>query len=197
MNNQTPEKYVVRRKPKQYLKQGMVHCGVYTAKAILEAYGKGVHNDPIKYHVSFLSKITGTMFRSQDLIDVFRKYGLRIKAVCAKDYDDSQKLLMLKKVLLKDKPITVFIGNGYTYSKGIKGYNPMKALLVGHIISLWGYNDRERVFYLYDSAVSKECYDTDIPIGNVKRTYKDFLRDWKGAFHRRWFSPYTYLEILD
>lgn len=197
MKKQIPEKYAVNKIPKEYLKQGIVHCGVYTAKAVLEAFDKGVHKDPRKYHVSFLNKITGTIFRSQDLIDVFREYGLRTKAVCTKDYDDSQKLFILKKFLFKDKPVPVFIGNGYTYSHGTEGYSPIKALLVGHIISIWGYNDSEKAFYLYDSTVPKDYYNRDIPIGNVKRNYTDFLRDWKGSFHRRWLSPYTYLEILD
>ncbi|MDP4011886.1 MAG: hypothetical protein Q8P72_06730 [Candidatus Roizmanbacteria bacterium] len=197
MKKQTPEKYAVDRKPKEYLKQGMVHCGVYTAKAILEAYGKGIHRDPRKYHVNFINKISGAMFRSQDLINVFQKYSLNLKAVCAKDCDDSRKLSILKKLLLKDTPIPVFVGNGYTYAHRMVSYSRVKALLVGHIISIWGYDDNENVFYLYDSAVSKEYYDKDIPIGNVKRTYQDFLRDWKGAFHRRWLVPYTYLEILD
>ena len=137
------------------------------------------------------------MFRSQDLIDVFQKWGLKSRAIYLNKVNDQERIYTLKKLLLKNKPIPAFVSNGYTYTEGNTKYSAFKSLLVGHIISIWGYDDRERVFYLYDSAVSKEYYDKDIPIGNVKRTYEDFLRDWKGSVHRRWLCPYTYLEILD
>jgi len=196
MKTQIPPKYIVNRKPKEYLKQGKVHCGVYTAKAVLEAFGKGVHRNPREYHVSFLNKITGCMFRDQDLVNVFKKYGLQTKVKCAKNLEGEQKLQVLKKTLLNNRPIPVFISNGYKYTKNGIEYSELKSFLVGHIISVWGYNDKEKVFYIYDSAVPKSHYDK-ISIGNIKRTYKEFLRDWQGAIYRKFLNPYVYLEILD
>lgn len=197
IHKQLPERHIVNKEPREYLIQGKMHCGVYTAKAVLEAFGKGVHKNPRGYHVSFLNKITGTMFRLQDLVNVFKKYGLNTKAVCAKDLDYAQKLLLLKELLLKNVPIPVTIGNGYKYTKMGVEFSKLKSLLVGHFISIWGYDDKEGVFYLYDSGVPKTHYSKNVPIGNIKRTYKDFSRDWKGAIYSRWHRPYTYFEIED
>lgn len=196
MQTQIPEEYIVNRKPKEYLKQGKVHCGVYTAKAVLEGFGKSLHKDPVEYHVNFLNKITGCMFRCQDLVNVFKKYGLKTKVMSAKDLEDEQKLQVLKKILLNNRPIPVFISNGYRYTKNGTEYNKLKSFLVGHIISIWGYNDKEKVFYIYDSTVPKSHYNK-ISIGNIKRTYKELLRDWQGATYYRFLKPYVYLEILD
>ena len=196
MKTQIPPKYIVNRKPKEYLKQGKVHCGVYTAKAVLEAFGKGTYKNPVEYHVNFLNKITGCMFRNQDLVNVFNKYGLKTKFECAKNLEGEQKLQVLKKTLLNNKPIPVFISNGYKYTKNEIEYSEFKSFLVGHIISVWGYNDKEKVFYIYDSAVPKSHYDK-IPIGNIKRTYKEFFRDWQGAIYKKFTNPYGYIKILD
>ncbi|MEK6842215.1 MAG: hypothetical protein AABX84_00205, partial [Nanoarchaeota archaeon] len=64
----------------------------------------------------------------------------------------------------------------------------LRQKLIAHWISVWGYNNKEKVFYIYDSFVRKK---DKIPIGNVKRTYSQLLRDWKGAFYTK-----SYLYIL-
>lgn len=72
-------------------------------------------------------------------------------------------------------------------------YNPLLAKFFGHSITLWGYDDNEQVFYVYDSAVSINLYDKDIPVGNKKRTYTQILRDWKGALTVKLFGGQEYL----
>ena len=191
----TPTKYILTRKPKEYLKQGSVHCGVYTAKAVLEAFGKGIHSDPRKYHVSVLNRITGSMFRLADLSNVFKKHGLVSSGKFMKEHSDQQKLDTLKNILSQNIPVPVTVGNGYSYKNGSIESSSLKGMLAGHVISIWGYDDKEQVFYIYDSAVPKEYYSKNIPIGNIKRTYSDFLRDWKGAWHSRWTRPFTYYQI--
>lgn len=194
-NMTIPIKYTLTRKPKEYLKQGAVHCGVYTAKAVLEAYGKGIHSDPIKYHVATINRITGTMFKSTDLVNVLKKYGLTSSVKFIKEQNDKQKLEILKNILRQNTPVPVTIGNGYSYKNGSIIYSVLKSFLVGHVISVWGYDDTEGVFYIYDSAVPKKYYSKNIPIGNIKRPYNDFLRDWNGAVHSRYTRPYTYYQI--
>lgn len=125
-----PSQFVLTRKPKEYLKQGPTHCGAYSVKAIIEAFGKGDKKDPRDYHT-----LDG-------------------------------------------------------------GYSKLQAALVGHWITLWGYDDKKKVFYVYDSAASRKLYD-DVPIGNKKRSYKQILRDWKGADLAKfiWNWEYFYIEV--
>lgn len=75
------------------------------------------------------------------------------------------------------------IGNGYLKSGK---YSPFIASFMGHWITLWGYNDKEKAFYVYDSYVPARRHNKTIPIGNTKRTYEEVLRDWgKGFPHSR------------
>ncbi|MDA1317329.1 MAG: hypothetical protein O3B87_04900, partial [bacterium] len=84
---------------------------------------------------------------------------------------------------------------GYSYRIGAITHSALKNLLVGHFVSVWGYDDTEGVFYIYDSTVPKEYYSKNIPIGNIKRPYKDFLRDWNGSIYCKFFGPYPYYQI--
>jgi hypothetical protein len=61
----SPKKVVLTTKPDKYLKQGFSHCGVYSVKAILEAYGLDDKKHPKDYHTNRLGKVTGwTMGRN-------------------------------------------------------------------------------------------------------------------------------------
>lgn len=48
-----PVKFILTRKPEEYLKQGLSHCGVYSLKAILSAYGKDNKIHPILRQLTF------------------------------------------------------------------------------------------------------------------------------------------------
>ena len=82
----------------------------------------------------------------------------------------------MKDNLRKGFPVILRIGNGYTKNGG---FNILKALILGHWISIWGFSDSKKVFYIYDSAAPAAQLKNDIPIGNVIRPYEDVLRDWK------------------
>jgi hypothetical protein len=66
--------------------------------------------------------------------------------------------------------------------------------LIHHWITVWGFNDEEGVFYIYDSMVAPKYYNKNIPIGNVKRTYQNVVRDLGGG--QPWWQRYDYIEIL-
>ncbi|PJC33239.1 hypothetical protein CO051_01830 [Candidatus Roizmanbacteria bacterium CG_4_9_14_0_2_um_filter_39_13] len=91
-------------------------------------------------------------------------------------------------------PVMVWIGNGYLPNGG---YSRIMRMAICHWITIWGYDDEKKVFYVYDSAVPKNHHDVTVPIGNVKRTYNEMLRDWSGAWlPRLWgFTNYQYIEI--
>ena len=97
-------------------------------------------------------------------------------------------------MLSKDAPVILMVGNGYQRSGE---YSRLRAAIVGHIITVWGYDDREGVCYMYDSAAPTEHYATNVPIGNTKRTYEQVLRDWYGAFPSRllWRGSFHYIEV--
>ncbi|MBI4066426.1 C39 family peptidase [Candidatus Gottesmanbacteria bacterium] len=193
MNN-PPHRFILSRRPKEYLEQGPSHCGVYSIKAVLEAFDKVAGGRPEDFHTNWISRVTGSVFHPNYLIRIVQSYGLTAKAGSVKHLSDNNKLTHLKSILTKDTPVLLFIGNGY-WKDG--SYSRLKAAMVGHIITVWGYDDTEGVFYIYDSAIPKERYEQGIPIGNTKRTYEQVLRDWYGALITRllWRDRFLYIEV--
>ena len=181
-------KKVLKIKPKEYLQQGMRYCGGYDIKAVLSAYDLDDGRHPKNYLPTILKSLG---FMTPKIIkDVLRNYRLRVNVKRANNLLDNKKLEAIKKELDKNHPVILLIGNGYS-PKG--KYSWIKQQLTSHWISIWGYNDKEKIFYVYDSFVDKNSYDR-IPVGNVKRTYEQVLRDWRGSFYFRHIN-FLYISV--
>ncbi len=192
--NKLPSRFIVSRRPHEYLKQGPSHCGVYSVKAVLEAYNKVIGVKPEDFHTNWISRITGAVFHPDYLVRMLESYSLVVKYGTVKYLSDDKKIMHLKSMLSKDAPVILMVRNGYQANGE---YSRLKAALVGHIITVWGYDDREGVCFVYDSAVPKKLYAPNIPIGNIKRTYEQVLRDWYGALPSRllWRGSFRYIEV--
>ena len=183
-------KFILSVSPKEYLKQGKSHCGMYAIKGILSAYGLDKNKNPEDYHPNILGKLTGTTL-PWTIPQVLRNYGLNaeIKLAQGSIFD---KINLLKNILQKNIPVILMIGNGYSQNGN---YSSLRAKLVLHWITLWGYDDSKGVFYVYDSAVPTNLYDKEIPIGNKKREYERVIRDWGAGFISFGFWKYLYITV--
>lgn len=182
-----PKRYILTISPKEYLVQGLSHCGAYSVKAILSAFGKDTSTHPSEYHTNLLSKKLGGGLGKQYWVNILRSYGLKAQVKTANNMTNDEKLVLLKQLLYKNTPVMIRIGNGYYKSKR---HNFLLSKLVNHWITLWGYDDDKEIFYVYDSAMPSYLYD-EIPIGNVTRTYSEILRDWNFG---RWQPLYWYIS---
>lgn len=194
MNN-LPTRIVLSIRPKEYLVQGPSHCGAYSVKGILSAFGKDHKGHPKEYHPIWLGRLTGGTFGKNYWVNVLKHYGIDADFKTAKNLSPVEKISLLKSLLTKNIPIMIRIGNGYFRSNA---YNPVLGKVVPHWITLWGYDDKEKVFYVYDSGLTKNLYDGDVPIGNTKRTYDEILRDWNFGVWQPWTwhtSPQSYAYI--
>lgn len=179
-----PTKFILTIKPQQYLKQGFTHCGVYSAKAILSAFGKDIKNHPKEYHTNWIGRNLFSFARGKDYIDrIFRLHGVESETKSAQNLSDKQKLELLKKLLFQNRPVMIGIGNGYIFSNK---YNPVIGKILQHWITLWGYDDNKQIFYVYDSALKRKYWDKTLPVGNTTRTYKEILRDWNFGAKQPW-----------
>lgn len=186
-----PEKFIVSKQPKKFLKQGLMHCGAHSVKAIVEAYGKGDKKNPEDYHWSWWGRVT-SLATPLTWKKVLQKYGLKAEVGTAERLSSKERLNLLKELLSKDTPVMVRIGNGYLANGR---YNSLRRQIIGHWVTLWGYDDQEQVFYVYDSAVPPALYERDIPRGNKRRSYQEMLRDWRGALFP-WPWRYVYIKVL-
>lgn len=193
--NYLPSKFILALKPKNYLKQGLSHCGVYSLKAILSAYSKDVKDHPKEYHSNwigrhFFSFATGKYYYD----NIFVSYGIKTKTQSAEHLSSQEKLNLLRTLLSKSTPVMIRIGNGYLTDK----YNPILGPLIPHWITLWGYDDNKRIFYVYDSGLPVKHWDKSLPIGNTTRTYNEMLRDWNFGKWQPWCwntSPESQLYV--
>lgn len=193
-----PDKFILTTKPTNYLHQGLSHCGAYSVKAILEAYGLDTKNHPKYYHPHLLGRVIGTTYGRQYYVNILKNNGVEAKAKTAEGITAEERIFLLKKLLNRDTPIMIRIGNGYLTNT----YNPIIGKIAAHWITLWGYDDKNKMFYVYDSGLSKKYWDKNVPIGNTTRTYKEILRDWRFGKWQPHTWPmvgrceYLYIEIL-
>ena len=170
-----PSSYVLTIKPKEYLKQGLSHCGVYSLKAILSAYGKDVKSHPKEYHANWIGRHLFSFAIGKGYYDkIFAFFGLKTETKSAEKLPNEKKAELLKTLLSKNTPVMIRIGNGYFGHR----YNPILGRVIPHWITLWGYDDSKRLFYVYDSGLPIKYWDKTLRIGNTARAYRDILRDW-------------------
>jgi len=191
------KKYILSKKPKKYLKQGISHCGAYSVKAMLGACGLDTKARPEDYHLYGFNRIVGTTVGKDYYSKILNINGLKAETKTAEDLSEKEKLNLLKKLLGKDTPVMLRIGNGYLNNK----YNPIFGKIAGHWITLWGYDDNTQTFYVYDSGLPERYWDKKLPIGNTTRAYQEILRDWNFGRYQFWswllagISRFIYIDL--
>jgi hypothetical protein len=160
---------------------------------VLSAFGFNEIRDPSDLHTSRMLQLVGFTTSLDYYPAILRSYGLEAQAKTAEKLPAQEKLVLLKTLLSAGNPVILSVGNFFSRENG--RWLPLKGRLMSHWVSLWGYDDAEGVFYLYDSQVRKEFYD-DVPIGNKKRSYETMLRIWRGAITSSWvLGNCSYIEI--
>lgn len=175
MTNQ-PSRFIVSKSSQEYLEQGRTHCGVFTAKGVLSAYGLDVHEDPRDYHRSKLGRSIGAILPS-GLVRILRKHGIESVLKKTGDLSPKEKIGLLKQAVARDVPVPIAIANGYSWKR--RSYSQLQAVHRKHFITVLGYDDDPSEFYVYDSVVPMEHHDSTVPIGNTRKSYEEMLRDWR------------------
>ena len=195
--NKLPTKYILSIKPQEYLEQGPSHCGVYSIKGILSAYGLDTKTHPKYYHPYWVGRITGSGFGKNYYVDILSQNGLKAQILSSEDRSDQERIYLLNEMLAKNTPVMIRIGNGYISDK----YNPVIGRVVSHWITLWGYDNDKKVFYIYDSGLPNKFWSKTQQVGNTTRTYNELLRDWNFGKWQPWAWTVTgphnfaYIEI--
>lgn len=177
-------RFIVSKRPKEYLKQGPTGCGAFSVKGILSAYGKDDKTNPFEYYppsiVPFIAPL-GTW------VKILNAYGMNAKLQFMQGLCDTQRLNTLKELIRNDTPVMLCIGNGY---RGNGIWSKIRWRLISHWITLWGFDDEQGIFYIYDSAVPFQYRTKNIPTGNITRTYAQVLRDYGGGQPWQWRHAY-------
>ncbi len=180
---------VIYVKSDVYLQQKWMDCGAYAVRAVTNLYGVDKDLPPRKYLTSLGKLFFGFMWPST-ISKILEKK--KFKAPLLRAINRKNKLHVLKKYLEKGYPIITLINNVYNARRErvfIKRYYAL------HWVTLLGYDDEKKLFYIYDSYLHKRSYEKDLPVGNVSMSYDDFLKFWKGKFIARLFS-YLYIPVV-
>ena len=184
-----PAQYIFKGQSQNYPKQEWIkHCGLFCAVHVLKSLGVEVKEQhPRSFHRSWVRKLLGQTLGS--LIEfTLHTHGVEVHAGNMRNKTYDERLSFLKSEISKNRPVILHVGDGYKFNQ----YHISRAYLVSHWIVIYGYDDKEQVFYIYDSCVNKP--DTKIPIGNVARYYREIIRDWgRGAIPGCEF--YKYISV--
>ena len=107
----------------------------------------------------------------RSLVSVLKKYEIKYIILKYRFIKKTERLSRLKEEI-KWGPIVLATANWLTKKKY---FSRRKALTHWHYISLWGFNDDEKCFYVYDSSCAREP-DFNLKIWTIKIPYKYVLK---------------------
>ncbi len=146
-------------------------CAHHSLKAVIE--WKKWWSQPMKeYSADWWSRTTYLM-TPWWIKKVLKKYQLSYEILRAKSLDEKEKLELLKSNLKKG-PIILLVANGQTKKKW---FSRRRAFFHWHYVTLWWYNDKENVFYVYDSN-TRRTTEKYLMKGTIKVPYKYVLKEW-------------------
>ena len=146
-------------------------CAHYSLKAVIE-WKRNIKRPIEDYSADWWSRTTYLM-TPRWIIKVLKKYKLKYSIIRAKNLDKNEKLLLLKKKK-KSGPIILLVANWQTKKKR---FLRSKALIHRHYITLWWYDERHKMFYVYDSNTKRKT-QTEVMKWTLKVPYKYILKEW-------------------
>ena len=146
-------------------------CAHHSLKAVIE--WKNGESQPMKeYSADWWSRTTYLM-TPWWITRVLKKYQLDYKILKGKNLNEEEKLELLK-CNLKKWPIILLVANKKTKKKW---FSRRRAIFHWHYVTLWWYNDRENIFFVYDSNTRRKTEEY-LMKWTIKVPYKYVLKEW-------------------
>lgn len=146
-------------------------CAHYSLKAVIE--WKKNKSKPIEEYSSGWRSRTTYLMTPRGIKRVLKKHKLNYVVLNAKNLNNEKRLNLLKKNL-KRWPIILLVANGQTKRKR---FSRKKALIHRHYITLWWYNEKKKIFYVYDSNTKRKVQE-EVLKGTLTVPYKYILKEW-------------------
>lgn len=166
---------VVESLPSAYPRQEGLTCGEANAVVAIESFGISYQapSNPGPMVRLFGYSLLG------DLNSLLEAHGLTAPVRSAARMDDDERIELLRSHLREGLPVILAIGNGHL-ARG--RYIAALRLVVGHYLTLYGFDDDSETFFVYDPYLQGPP-DEPLPAGNEQRSYAEILRDWRGPLY--------------
>lgn len=166
---QTPAEWFILRNRKIW------GCAHYSLKAVIEWKKKTTR--PIEEYSSDWWSRNTYLMTPWWIKRVLKKYNLKYEVLRVRKLDEDWKLKLLKENL-KKWPIILLVANWQTKRKW---FILWKALTHWHYITLRWYDDKNQIFYVYDSNTKRKTQQY-VMKWTLKVPYKYILKErWIGA----------------
>lgn len=142
-----------------------IRCGSYTSEWVAQAVGikaapsNRILRGPIWFDL-FRPVTPGDMRR------LFKARGMETIEIRLAGLSDEERLHWIKNEIATKKRPPVILTRAKTL----------------HWLAVGGYDDRKKIFYIYDSRVGADSFNINLPIGNVEMAYDEVLKTWQGRF---------------
>ena len=145
-------------------------CAQLSLKAIIEGYDRQAKAVQ-QYSQDIFSKISGFMLPFS-VLRVLKKHKIPHKRISGRKLDYDQKIKLLQ-YHLHNGPIFLLIANAYCGKMKPKMRN---ALTHRHYITVRGYNNKNQIFFIYDSNTQERIFK-NVPLGNSRMPYKELIKN--------------------
>ncbi len=145
-------------------------CAHYSLKAVIE--WKKSKSKPIEEYSAGRWSRTTYLMTPRGMKKVLKKYKLNYAILDAWELNDTEKLNLLIENLWR-WPIILLVANWQTKKKRFSWW---RALFHRHYITLRWYDNKKKIFYVYDSNTRRKT-ENDIMEWTLKVPYKYILRE--------------------
>lgn len=176
------------RLPDSYPRQVGLTCGEANARSVVESFGLRYSPEPRpRWWVRLLGySLVGDLRRLLTLNE------LEVEVGQAVSLERDEKIRLLKSHIDAGEPVILSVGNGYL-RRG--RYTRWTSLLLGHYLTIYGYDDRQGFFFVYDSFLGGDPTEP-LAGGNEVRDYQAMIRDWRGPLYYPLIGRrYSYLAV--
>ncbi len=179
---------VVPMLPSEYPRQAGLTCGEYNLRILLDAFD--IEYRPPE-HPRIRQRLFGLSFVA-DLQQALVRHGVDTEIHHATELHDESRLALLRGHIDSHEPVILAIGNAHLSRDRDSA---LARAIVGHFITIYGYDAERDVFFVYDPYLQGDP-PRPLPAGNVERTSREILRDWRGPFYYRFIGmDHVYLPV--
>ncbi len=159
-------------------------CGMITMQSIIQ-YKTNELYDYKELKGNMISKTWYIFPRS--IKKILARYNIESRI---SNYNSKDNTIEFIKQKIQKWPLILLIGHAF---KKWRDFSYLWALSQ-HYVSIWGFDDERKVFYIHNSKPHKKFLDNLLPVWNMEVKYDVLMKAWNFSYF--WLRKNLYIEIV-